>query len=143
MVNKIIKGISRALYDEFGDDYNIYTEDIKQGLEEPCFFIQCINPRITRFRGSRYYRENQFAIQYFPKSKDYRKECFNVIDRMYTALEFIAVDGGPILGKGIDTNIYDGVLSFTINYDMFVIVENDVEKMEILIQKGLVSNGSS
>ena len=75
MINKIIKGISQALYSEFGEEYNIYTEDIMQGLNEPCFFIQCINPKITLFRGNRYYRENQFAIQNFPKSKDYRAEC--------------------------------------------------------------------
>lgn len=142
MINKIIKGISQALYNEFGEEYEIYTEDVTQGLRGPCFFIQCINPKITLFRGNRYYRENQFAIQYFPKSKDYRKECFEVIDRMYTALEFIEVDGAPVLGKGIDTNIYDGVLTFIINYDMFVIVENDVDKMEILIQKGLTNNGN-
>ncbi|MDO4301254.1 MAG: hypothetical protein Q4D26_07690 [Clostridia bacterium] len=142
MINKIVKGISQALYREFGDDYEIYTENVEQGLKEPCFFIQCINPKITRFRGNRYYRENQFAIQYFPKSKDYRTECFDVIDRMYTALEFVEVDNELVLGKGVDTNIYDGVLTFTINYDMFVIVENDVEKMEILIQKGLMANGN-
>lgn len=142
MINKIIKGISQALYSEFGEEYNIYTEDIMQGLNEPCFFIQCINPKITLFRGNRYYRENQFAIQYFPKSKDYRAECFKVIDRMYMALEYIEVDNGLVLGKGIDTNIYDGVLTFTINYDMFVFIEDDVEKMEILIQKGLTNNGS-
>lgn len=142
MINKIIKGISQALYNEFGEEYEIYTEDVVQDLKEPCFFIQCINPKISRFRGNRYYRENQFTIQYFPKSKDYRKECFEVIDRMYTALEFIEVDSAPVLGKGIDTNIYDGVLTFIINYDMFVIVENDVDKMEILIQKGLTNNGN-
>lgn len=142
MISKIIKGISRALYDEFGEEYNIYTEDVEQDLEEPCFFIQCINPKISRFRGNRYYRENQFAIQYFSKSKDYRYECFKVIDRMYMALEFINIDGAPALGKGINSNIFDGVLTFTINYDMFVYVEDDIEKMEILIQKGLVNNGN-
>ena len=59
---------------------------------------------------------------------------------MYKALEFIELDSAPLLGKGIDTNIYDGVLTLTINYDMFVIVENDVEKMEILISKGMIKN---
>jgi hypothetical protein len=142
MINEIIKGISRALYNKFGDDYNIYTEDVEQDLKEPCFFIQCISPKISRFRGERFYRENQFAIQYFPKSKNYRKECFEVIDMMYTALEFITVGDDLVMGKGIDTNINDGILTFIINYDMFVLDKEDVEKMEILIQKGLISNGN-
>lgn len=142
MINKIVKGISRALYDEFGEEYNIYTEDVEQDLKKPCFFVQCINPKIRRFRGNRYYRENQFVIQYFPKSKDYREECFKVIDRMYMALEFINIDDAPVLGKGISSNIFDGVLTVTINYDMFVFVEDDIEKMEILMQKRTANDGN-
>ena len=142
MINKIIKGISQALYAEFGEEYEIYTENVEQDLKEPCFFIQCVNPKIQRFRGNRYYRENPIIIQYFPKSKDYRHECFNVIDRMYMALELINIDGEPVLGKGIDSNIFDGILTFTISYDMFVFVEDDVEKMEILIQKGWDNDGN-
>lgn len=38
MMNDIIVGISTALYKEFGDEYEIYQEEIRQGLKEPCFF---------------------------------------------------------------------------------------------------------
>lgn len=37
MINKVIDGISKAINEEFGDEYNIYTEEIEQGLKEPCF----------------------------------------------------------------------------------------------------------
>ena len=43
MINEIIDGISVAINTEFGDDYEIYTESIEQGLEEPCFSILCLN----------------------------------------------------------------------------------------------------
>lgn len=39
MVNGIIGGIAAAISNEFGDDYTIYTEEIEQGFNEPCFFI--------------------------------------------------------------------------------------------------------
>ena len=42
MINSIIEGISASLNAEFGDDYTIYTENVEQGLKEPCFFISCI-----------------------------------------------------------------------------------------------------
>ena len=44
MINKILDAISNALNEEFGDEYEIYSEDIKQDLKEPCFFIICLNP---------------------------------------------------------------------------------------------------
>lgn len=44
MINAIIEAISVALNGEFGDSYEIHMEEIEQGLEEPCFFIFCLNP---------------------------------------------------------------------------------------------------
>ena len=32
MINKIVDGISKAINEEFGDDYEIYTEEIELGL---------------------------------------------------------------------------------------------------------------
>lgn len=39
MEENITNGIAFALSQEFGDEYNIYTESIEQGLKRPCFFI--------------------------------------------------------------------------------------------------------
>ena len=69
MINEIIAAISVALDAEFGDDYEIYMEEIKQDLKEPCFFVQCINPTTKLFRGERYFQSNPCCIQYFPKSE--------------------------------------------------------------------------
>lgn len=37
MLNEIITGISQKLNATFGDGYEIYENDVEQGLEEPCF----------------------------------------------------------------------------------------------------------
>ena len=44
MINSIIESISISLNAEFGDEYTTYTESVEQGLNEPCFFVFCINP---------------------------------------------------------------------------------------------------
>ena len=72
-VNLIIEAIAAALNGEFGEEYAVYAEEVKQGLSEPCFFISCINPSDRQLMGNanrhflaaRYYRENRFCIQYF------------------------------------------------------------------------------
>lgn len=82
MINSIVEAISCSLNKEFGDDYEIHNEEIKQGLKEPCFFIACLNPNNNLFLGKRYERTNQFCIQYFPQSAKKQRECADVAERM-------------------------------------------------------------
>lgn len=127
MINKIIDGISVAINSEFGDSYEIYTESIKQDLNESCFSILCLNPKIDQFLGKRYFRTNQFCIHYFPSSDEPRSECQAVIERLINCLEIITVDGDPVRGNGMNGEIVDDVLSFFVNYDMFVYKETITE----------------
>ncbi|WP_334295846.1 phage tail terminator family protein, partial [Clostridioides difficile] len=43
MLNNIIDGISIKLDKSFGESYTIYSEDVEQGINEPCFFIVPLN----------------------------------------------------------------------------------------------------
>lgn len=141
MINTIIKAISIAINAEFGDGYEIYMEEIKQDLKEPCFFIQCLNPTYELFLGKRYFRRNQFCIQYFPKAElDSNRECHEVSERLNWCLEYITVNG-PMHGTEMKFQIVDGVLSFFVNYDCFVyrVEENTVmENLEshITVKEG-------
>ena len=69
MINSIIEAISIALNAEFGDDYTTYTEEQEQGLKEPCFFISTLEPTHNLFRDRRYFRRQQFCIQFFPANR--------------------------------------------------------------------------
>lgn len=135
-IEKIIDGISEALNTEFGDEYDIYTEDIEQGLNEPCFSIVLLKPSVNQFLGKRYYRTHLFCVHYFPKSTNESKlECFKIEERLMNCLEYITVDGDSIRGKNMFGEISDGVLAFMIEYNMFVNKEQVVESaMETLQQ---------
>lgn len=135
MINKIIDGISKAIYEEFGDGYEIYTDGVEQGLTEPCFSIVSIKPTNNLFRPNKYFRQYPLCIHYFPSSKEHRTECQGVMERLYLALEYIEIeeiiDKQPIESKVMGTNmnaeIDDGVLHFFVNYDMYV---NKIEDAE-------------
>jgi hypothetical protein len=120
MINEIIAAISAALDAEFGDEYEIYMEEIKQDLKEPCFFAQCINPTTKLFRGERYFQSNPCCIQYFPKSEEIQRECNEVAERMTWCLEYITVDGDPMRGTQMHAAVVDGNLNFFVNYDCFL-----------------------
>ena len=95
-VNLIIEAIAAALNGEFGEEYAVYAEEVKQGLSEPCFFISCINPSDRQLLGNanrhflaaRYYRENRFCIQYFPlEENNGRQESYDKAERLFGCLE--------------------------------------------------------
>lgn len=143
MINSIIEAISVSLNEEFGDEYEIHMEEIKQGLKEPCFFIACLNPTNNVFLGKRYERTNQFCIQYFPKSAKKQRECSDVAERMYSCLEFITVDGDtkPLMGSKMNHQVVDGVLNFFVNYDFFTIKMGDQTAMEDMTADTVVKEG--
>ena len=121
MVNSIIEAISIALNREFGDGYRIYADDVEQGLTEPCFFVACVNCADRLYFGKRYFRENRFCIRYYPADRSRGKEeCSRVAGRLFNCLEWLTVEGDLTMGTKLKSETADGVLSFFVNYDMFV-----------------------
>ena len=129
VIKKIIDGICTAINSKFGDDYEIYTESIEQGLKEPCFSVLCLNPTTEQFLGKKYFRTNQFCIHYFPSSEEKKSECYNVIEKLTDILELINVDGALMRGTDMKSEIIDDVLSFFVNYDMYVYKQTESEPM--------------
>lgn len=123
MIKNITDGICIAINGEFGENYEIYTETVKQGLEAPCFSILCVNPTSKQFLGNRYYRTNLFCIHYFPGTDEPKAECMAVMERLYLALEYISVDGQLFRGTNMHGEMSDDALSFFVNYDTFVFRE--------------------
>ena len=134
MINSIIEAISISLNEEFGDGYETHMEEIKQGLKEPCFFITCLNPTTELFLGKRYFRTNQFCIQYFPETNEKQRECNGVAERMLQCLEYITIYGEdkPIMGTKMKYEVVDGVLNFFVNYDCFIRKTEQQTPMESL-----------
>lgn len=142
MINSIIEAISIALNAEFGDDYTTYTEEQEQGLKEPCFFISTLEPTHNLFRDRRYFRRQQFCIQFFPANRDRAKaECNDTAERLCSCLETIPVDGDLMRADKMEHKIVDNVLNFFANYDCFMVKKYDCEPMETLEIKGDVNDG--
>lgn len=120
MINSIIESISVRLDAEF-DGLEVHREERKQGLKEPCFFVLCINPTNKLFLNKRYFRANQFCVQYIPKAGGKKKaECYEVGERLFDCLEWLEVGGDLVMGTKMKYEVVDGVLHFFVNYDLFV-----------------------
>lgn len=134
MINKVITGISQKLDEIFNtssDDYTIYTEIVEQDLNEPCFFICCLNPDGSQLRGNRYKRNYPFDIHYYPKNiENINSECRNIAELLMIDLEYITVDGSLVRGTKMNFETIDNVLHFFINFNM--IVKKDIPKEDLM-----------
>lgn len=134
MLNKIIIGISQALDAEFNsenEEYIIHTENVEQGLDEPCFFIFSLKPSSKQLVGNRYERKYPFDIHFFPDTElvdgisTINNQINEVTERLFTALEYITVDNSLVRGTSINAEKVDDVLHFFINFNMIVKKETE------------------
>ena len=82
--------------------------------------------------GKKYFRQNKFCVHFFPSSDEKVAECMDVLDRLYDCLEIIKVDGEETLGTKMTGEMDSGVLSFLVNYDMFMVKVDEQTNMENL-----------
>lgn len=121
MVNDLIDGISVKLNQVFGVGYRIYSENVQQGLKEPCFFIAILNPSQTQIIGNRYFRQHPFDIHYFPVKQGNNKEIQDVAYKLLDALEYIPLLNGELVrGTEMHYEQVDDVLHFFVQYNMYV-----------------------
>lgn len=136
MLNKVIDGIAQKLNQVFGDGYEIYIDEVKQGLKEPCFLIVCLTGRQEQEIGVAYNRELPFDIHYFPQTKNITREVNSVADTLNIGLEYIQIEDGLLRGTDLKHEVIDAVLHFFVNYDLRIrkVVEPDtlMEDLEII-----------
>lgn len=133
MVNNLIDGISIKLNQVFGDGKRIYSESVKQGLKEPCFFIVSLNPSQTQAMGLKYFRQHPFDIHYFPSKTGGNQEIQDVASDLFEALEYITLLNGDLVrGTNMHYEVIDGVLHFFVSYNMYVKKVVETDPMETL-----------
>ena len=121
MCGEIVRGIAKALRAEFGNEYKIYTEQVKQGFEEPCFFILELEDDFTPYLGSRGKYTAHFDIHYFPDSRFAKnQEMQSVAFRMYGCLQFIDTTLGKLRGMSLHSEITEDTLHFMVDFPMVV-----------------------
>ena len=133
MLNEIIKGISMALNTAFGDKYEIFQNDIEQGLEEPFFMIQVLKRDLSPLVGQRSMKHNPFDVMYFPTAPGNNAEMFTVAETLMDCLRFITLPNGDLLhGTNMNYEIVDNVLHFMVNFNLTLIRPEDETYMETL-----------
>jgi len=122
-VNEVRRAVIQSLDSRF-PEMRIYGEEIKQGLQEPCFFVQLFPVSQERELGRRYKRYHAFDIHYFPsvptpgEPESANDEMHAMAEQLYDVLEYITVSGSLLRGTGMNHEMINGILHFFVDYNI-------------------------
>lgn len=137
MGNDLITGVMTRLRDTFGEDTTVYFDEVKQELNEPCFFVRTLEISQELVVRNRYRRVYHLDIEYHPEDRQQTaREIADVANTMLMAMEYIYIGENLTRGTNIRYEVQDKVLHFFITFDFFVIRAKDRgTKMEKLYQR--------
>lgn len=136
MGNDLITGVMTRLRDTFGEDTTVYFDEVKQELNEPCFFVRTLEVSQELVVRNRYRRVYHLDIEYHPEDRQQTaREIADVANAMLMAMEYIHIGENLTRGTNIRYEVQDKVLHFFVDYDFFVFkVLEEEEYMETLTQ---------
>ena len=134
MADLLINGVCNALYNEFGDDYEYYIDEIKQGLDKSCFFVSYVRNAQNRYINNRLRSENRISIQFIPTDDVSAEKRSEIANRLYTCLDCIDYGPDKLFGKEMQCEpLSDNMLNFQVSYNFFKkVVSDNIDEMNEL-----------
>lgn len=140
MISEIITAISLRLNEAY-PDATVDTDKVEQGLQEPCFFIEVLEPIRTPLVGQRWQQDTLFDIQLFD-SEAKNMQFYTIAEELFAYLEYITLpDGSSIRGTSMHFVVNDGVLHFFVTYTVFLYRKAKRNQMEVLQMKEDLKEG--
>lgn len=101
--NEILSGVSKSIYDVYGDSLAIY-KDKQQYLDLPAVTLYCINYEKEKGRFDRFTNTFNIIINYFPKHNviinDNRIQMSQNVEKIMDAVEYINLPAYQLDNKG-------------------------------------------
>lgn len=118
----LTEGITKALYDAF--KVPVYLEWKENKMKFPCFLVSVADSNHDLHVSKLYNRKLDYTVKYFLNAEsipvDYRKDLLQIGEELYDILEYVKVGDRITRGEGMKYNENDGVLHFSVTYEMLL-----------------------
>lgn len=141
----MVDGISEAVCNEFGTEYDFVSNIGQSGSEQGSFYIHSYESSREAMLAMQCKSKNSFMIYYYPKSVDaYTEELGSICERLYDCLEYIKESDNLIRGINMRSEVCEGVLHFFVDYHLNLKKESaEAESFEeLVIQEGVKNSDS-
>lgn len=141
MIDDIITAMATTIAGLY-PDCTIYTEPVEQDLQEPAFYIHCIDVDQSDLIAKRFKHSLPFEVVYFPLNG--LADINATLPEILVNLALIELQGGvKIRGKDLKAQPIDGEGHLFVTYDIVVkIPETPPETMEEIEITGGLEDGS-
>lgn len=141
--DEIMSAISKALYEEFHNDFGdtmlISKDKVTQGLTANAFVINCVAPDVNKDFSKMYHANFLININYFPDETqdEINKQIYDVIERLDNIFETLKINDNLFIhATSIDKNITeDNVLVYSFYLKTHLVdnvsEDNTMEEVEI------------
>ena len=126
-VQKILTDAIALTIKDYGP--KIYTEEVEQGFNEPCFFISLINATKSYMRTYWWKHIYNFDVHYFESSK---AKAYEMAEKLIYQLGVITIGDNKFRGYNMSYDYVDNVLHLLISYQVSVREVNDEDKMAVI-----------
>ena len=137
MEEKIRDGIAQALLEKFGEKYNIYSKNMEQGSEKPCFFILHKGTKIEYRPMKRCIAEFDFEIDMVLDNST-NSGIYSYAEDIFEALKCIKCEDDRINAVRNEFKIEKGVGKAVVSYLISGRIEEEEGQLmeELDIKKG-------
>ena len=141
VIGEIIKGIAIKL-DSLFENVEIYTENVPQGLNTPCFFISCINHNTELLLNETKIKETTFDITYMAteNTSTPNAELDKVLGVISDGLLSITALDKTFKARNVEIQKFDKELHFIVSYNFIRLADKEKPYMENL-KKEVKANG--
>lgn len=125
---ELIDAMSVRLDEVFDGKYPVYLEEVEQGLQTPCFFIQPIDGSDMNMISNRRYRTFGFVIVFIPDDVDgHRAQFAEVTDKLFDTFDLFELGDGVVLPTfNREVNVVDDVLQFIVRFKYYAYSDKEV-----------------
>lgn len=122
--------IAQRIHALFGEEYRIYPERVRQGLQLPAFFLRLIEVSEKKIFWQRYARRYLFEITFEPEQES-RMDAADMAEQLISHLEWVPMEDGWIRGTDPRIHMADGILVMSLWFSLVVRKKpSEEEKME-------------
>lgn len=140
MINTIIDGLTATIGAQF-PNCEIYTENVKQGLKEPCFYITVLEPSQKQLLNYRTLLTVPVDVHYFPEEGKHEINRVAII-LMKTLRRINLLSGELANGYNLHYEIVDNVLHFLATYQATILYKPEPEELMEVIEEDNMKVGT-
>ncbi len=139
MLEQLKNGVTQKLSEI--TDIVLFTEPIKQGIKDPCFFVLINDSGLIKEVGRRYRQEINFMIVYYPHEDDLkpREDCEQAVKKLYKSLEYIQTESGLVRSKELKHEFKNNALYFYLSFKIHLFKEREqrqkMQKVKIEVRE--------